>query len=201
MVVKNRRALHAADTKRALVSAAHRLFARRGYAATSLDEICERAGVTKGALYHHFSGKQELFAAVYDELGQELVREGSAAADPRSDLVQQLRDAAQAFLDVCTGPGARRIIAESTGVLGWEGCRAMDERFTLGLLRSALESGVAEGLLHSDSPASLARLLVGLFNEAAMVVASAEDPKQARREVGGELDGILVALGGLSPTR
>lgn len=79
----SRRAAHAADTRRALITAARRLFSRRGYAGTSLDEVCERARVTKGALYHHFQNKEDLFIAVLEEVEADFVRAGTAAVSPR----------------------------------------------------------------------------------------------------------------------
>ena len=81
MVVKSRRADHAADTRRALVTSARRLFGQRGYTATSLDDICDRAGVTKGALYHHFRNKEDLFVEALEQVEEDLVRAGAADAN------------------------------------------------------------------------------------------------------------------------
>jgi AcrR family transcriptional regulator len=194
MELKSRRALHAADTRQALLTGARRCFARHGYAATSLDEICERARVTKGALYHHFAGKEDLFLAVYDDLGQELVRFGAAAADGIDDQWQQLRVAGQAYLKVCARPDVRAIILEAPVVLGWERCRQIDRQYSLGQLEAALEAAVAAGMVTSASPARLAELLAAMFSEAAMAVAASGGSDDAREEVGRELDLLLAAL-------
>ena len=194
MELKSRRAEHAADTRRALVRAARRLFARRGYVATSLDDICERAGVTKGALYHHFAGKEDLFCAAYDDLGEELVRFGAAAADPSADQWEQLRAGGQAYLEVCARPDVRGLILEAPAVLGWRRCREIDRKYSLGQLEIALTTAVDAGMLVSASPARLAALLTAMFSEAAMAVAAASNPEQARDEIGRELDGVLAAL-------
>src|SRR5437867_10852268 len=100
-MVNSRRADHAADTRRALVHGARRLFSRNGYAATSLDEVCERARVTKGALYHHFANKQDLFAAVLDAVEADFVQSGAAAAADDNDVWDALQSAATGFLEVC----------------------------------------------------------------------------------------------------
>ena len=194
MELKSRRAVHAADTRRALISAARGCFARQGYTSTTLDDVCDRALVTKGALYHHFQGKAELFSAVYDELGEELVRAGAAAANASDDQWEQLRAGGQAYLRVCARPDVRRIIIEAPVVLGWQACREIDRRHSLGQLETALETAVGAGLLDSGAPRRLAQLLAAMFSEAAMDVAASDHPERAKREVARELDGILAAL-------
>src|SRR2546428_4110490 len=110
---KSRRAEHAADTRHALVLAARRTFARLGYASTSLDDVCDRARVTKGALYHHFRNKEDLFAAVLDEVEADFVAAGSAAVAPGTDFVTSLQVAGHGFLEVCTRTDTRRIVIEA----------------------------------------------------------------------------------------
>src|SRR5437660_3961614 len=109
-MVNSRRADHAADTRRALVHAARRLFSRNGYSATSLDEVCERARVTKGALYHHFTNKQDLFGAVLDDVEADFVRAGATAVTDDSDVWDALQAAATGFLEVCGRNDTRRIV-------------------------------------------------------------------------------------------
>lgn len=194
MEVKSRRAEHAADTRRALVTAARRLISKRGYAATSLDDVCERARVTKGALYHHFRNKEDLFVAVLEEVESDFVEAGAAAVAPNVDVWDALRAAGDAFLEVCARADTRRIIVEAPAVLGWERCRDVEHGQALGLLHSALERAVADGLLTTSSPAVLAQLLTALFNEAGMIVANAADTATARADAGRELDRILTGL-------
>ena len=194
MEVKSLRSAHAADTRRALVTAARRLFSQRGYTAVSLDEICRRARVTKGALYHHFHNKEYLFVAVLEEVEQDFVRAGSAAVTSGGDLAETLLSAGGAFLGICARPENRRIVIEAPAVLGWQRCREVEGAHALGLLRAALEEAVAQGQLDCDAPAVLAQLLVALFNEAGMIVAAAAEPEAATRQTSRELERVLSGL-------
>src|SRR5260221_7974126 len=126
MEVKPRRAEHAADTRRALVVAARRLMAKHGYAATNLDDVCDRARVTKGALYHHFRNKEDLFVAVLEEVETDFVDAGAAAVDADLDVWDALRASGAAFLEVCTRADTRRIVVEAPAILGWERCRDVE---------------------------------------------------------------------------
>ena len=200
MVVKSRKADHAADTRRALVASARRLFGQRGYTATSLDDVCERAGVTKGALYHHFRNKEDLFVDALEEVEEDLVRAGAAKVQPTLDLWDGLRAASGGFLDACSRPGNRRIIMEAPAVLGWQRCRELEDRHGVALLRSSLEHAAAGGTIASRNPGVLAQLLVGLFNEAGTIVASASDPESTRAAVSEELDALIHGLSLTSPT-
>jgi AcrR family transcriptional regulator len=192
--VKSRRSQHTADTRTALIKAARRLFGDRGYAAVSLDEVCRRARVTKGALYHHFENKEDLFLAVYEQVEEDLLSAGTQATEGSADLWGQLSAAGRGFLDVCIRPDARQIILEAPAVLGWAKTRAAEERSALGQLHAGLEAAVAAGMLESSSPGLLAQLLFALFHEAGMAVAAAEDPARAKTEVGAELDRVLYGL-------
>jgi len=195
MQPQSRQAEHAADTRRALIEAARRLFSRRGYAGTSLDDVCQRARVTKGALYHHFRNKEDLFVAVLEQVEGEFVEAGSARADPAADVWQKLRAAGRSFLEACTRSNTRRIVLEAPAVLGWQRCRDIEGEHVVRLMRAALEEAVGNGLLRSDHPGVLAQLLVALFNEASMIVAGAPDPEAARRAASRELDTIIAGLG------
>lgn len=188
------RDVHAADTRRVLVKAARRLFNERGYAATSLDEVCRLARVTKGALYHHFDNKEDLFRAVLEQVEGEFVQAGATAGDPAADIWERLQAAAVSFLDACAGSNSRRIVLEAPAVLGWQACRDLEAHYVVDRLATALESAAAEGIVRSDDPKLLAQLLVALLNEAAMQVAEAHDPQAARRAVVKELNAIIDGL-------
>src|SRR5437660_9704327 len=112
-LVKSRRSQHTADTRAALCKAARRLFAQRGYGAVSLDEVCRRARVTKGALYHHFENKQDLFLAVYEQVEDDLLRAGENAVADDADFWSQLSAVGRAFLDVCARSDTRQIILDA----------------------------------------------------------------------------------------
>jgi len=192
--VKSRRSQHSEDTRAALIKSARRLFSERGYAAVSLDEVCDRARVTKGALYHHFRNKADLFAAVLQQVEAGFVEAGAAAVRPGADLWQALPAAGVALLDACARPDVRRIVVEGPAVLGWERCREIENDHAVGLLQAALERAVEDGSLESGSPAVLAQLLGALFNEAGMIVAGSDDPHAARPTVSAELDRVISSL-------
>jgi AcrR family transcriptional regulator len=194
MAVKSRRAKHSADTRQALVAAARRLWGQRGSGATSLDEVCARAGVTKGALYHHFRNKEDLFLAVYAQVEDDLVRAGAARADQVSDRWDQLRTAGEGFLEVCARPDTRRVILEAPAVLGWEQARAVERDHALGLLETAVREAATAGLVDSTSPHVLAQLLSAVFHEAGMIVAGAGTDEDLHERVKKELGIVLSRL-------
>src|SRR6478735_12538626 len=141
----SRRQQYSASTKRALVDVAEQLFTESGYAATSLDAIVAGARVTKGALYHHFSGKQALFEAVFERVEDDAARAIQKALKGHRDPWEKATAGLRAFLTVVQEPTYRRIvIQEGPAVLGYERFREQEERSTLGIVqdivRSVLES-------------------------------------------------------------
>jgi AcrR family transcriptional regulator len=183
-----------------LMVAARELFAQRGYAAVGTEEIVQRAGVTRGALYHHFrGGKEELFRAVLIQLSaettQQVMQAAAAAADPWEALVI----GANAFLDASVTPEVQRImLVDGPSVLGWDVWRAADSDYALGLLEQALQRAIDAGRLIDQPARALAHVLIGALDEAAMVVARAEDPERAREEMGQTLQRLLEGLRGPS---
>jgi AcrR family transcriptional regulator len=192
--VKSRRSQHTADTRTALLKAARRLFAKRGYANVSLDEVCAAARVTKGAMYHHFESKHDLFLSVYEAVEADLLHAGVAAVSDDADFWTQLSAAGRGFLDVCARADTRQIILDAPAVLGWAKARAAEERSALGQLQAGIEAAVEAGVLDSSAPAVLAHLLFALFHEAGMTVAGSADAESARAEVSTELDRLLFGL-------
>jgi AcrR family transcriptional regulator len=193
MAMASRRARHAADTRQGLVDEARKLFARRGYHAASLDEVCDQAEVTKGALYHHFANKEALFLAVLDDVEKDLVRAGTTASESTGDMWDQVRIGCQAFLDACVHPNTGRILIEARTALVWERARQIERRY-LDVLGDMLANAAAEGIIETTRPAILAQMLFGLFAESASMIARAPDPSVERHDVGQELDTILAGL-------
>jgi AcrR family transcriptional regulator len=185
-------------TTAALLEAARELFAARGYAAVGTEEIVQRAGVTRGALYHHFKGgKEDLFRAalvqISAETAQYVIRAAAATEDPWEALVV----GADAFLDACAKPEVQRImLVDGPSVLGWEVWRAADGDYALSLLEAALQRAIDAGRLIEQPPRALAHVLLGALDEAAMVVARADDPEQARAEMGQTVRRPLEGLRG-----
>lgn len=178
-----------------MIRTARRRFARWGYAATSLDDVCEQARVTKGALYHHFRNKEDLFTAVLDAVEREFVAAGASAVTPDADLIGALQAAGRAFLEVCARSDVRLIVVEAPAVLGWAKCREIEDGYGAGLLRSALRAAGEQGAAVTRTPDVLAQLLVGVFNEAGMLVATADDPAATTAAVVDDLDRLIAGLG------
>jgi AcrR family transcriptional regulator len=185
-------------TRAALVGAARPLFAERGYAGVGTEEIVRAAGLTRGALYHQFRDKQELFAAVFEQVEAEVTQgtAQAAAASGTTDPLAALRIGADAWLEACTEPEVRRIVLlDGPAVLGWERWREIGMRYGLGLVEGALQAAVDAGRLEPQPVRGLAHVLIGAIDEAALYVATADDQEAARAEVGAVLDRLLTVLG------
>jgi AcrR family transcriptional regulator len=195
MNVKSRRVAQSEATRAALVRAARKLFAARGYAAVATEEIVRRAGVTRGALYHHFRDKRDLFRAVVEQLEQEMVEKIAAAALRESDPWRAQQVALDAFLDVCLEPDVQRItLTDAPSVLGLEAWREIEARYGLALVRAGLQLVMEAGLIEEQPLDPLAHLILGALGEAGLVIARAEDPKAARAEVGASVERLLDGL-------
>jgi AcrR family transcriptional regulator len=200
MAVNSRRAEHIQDTRAALLRAARELFAEKGFAGTGTEEIVARARVTRGALYHHFRDKADLFRAVMQavagELAQRLVTQQlSRAAGDAASAWDQLREGFQAFLDACTGSDFQRIVlVDGPAVLGHGAWSDLVERHGLGLLRTWLQQAIDDGQIDPLPVEPLARLLAALIGEASLYIAQAPQPDRARREAGATMDRILTGL-------
>jgi AcrR family transcriptional regulator len=200
-VKRTKHAERSEATRAALVAAARPLFADRGYAHVGTEEIVRAAGVTRGALYHQFRDKEELFAAVVEQLEQELAQRTGAAAMATQrpgapDPLAELRAGADAWLEGCTEPEIQRIVLlDGPAVLGWERWREIGMRYSIGMVESVLQAAIDVGQLEPAPVRPLAHVLMGAIDEAALYVATAEDPRAARVEVATVLDRLLAALG------
>lgn len=184
-----------ATTRGALIEAARRLFAERGYAAVGTEEIVRDAGVTRGALYHHFSGKKELLAAAYEQIEREIAEQVTSGVSPGAGPLETLSEGAQLFLDRCLEPEVQRIaLLDAPAVLGWEQWREIGARYGLGLIAALLTAGIESGEVRRQPVDPLAHALLGALDEVAMLVARAEDPAAARAEAGETLSGLIGAL-------
>ena len=183
------------ETREALISTARDLFGQRGFAAVGTEEIARSAGLTRGALYHHFASKDELFRAVYEAVERDLMERIAATAVAAADPVQALRAGARAFLDSCEDAALRRIaLIDAPSVLGWEQWREIGMRYGLGLVQATLEAAMEGGMIERQPVRPLAHLLLGSIDEAGMLVARADDGGCTKREVTAAVDRYLDAL-------
>jgi AcrR family transcriptional regulator len=186
----------AARTRGALVAAARELFAEQGFAATSRDAIAARAGVTRGALYHHFDSKTALAAAVVAALQTELVARVVSAARDGVDVRDQLHRGCRAYMDACADPTVARIVVEAPAVLGVSACRALDAEACLPLLEDAFARARDESMEVPGDPDVAAILLLGFLNEAASIVAATPFNRARREAVTRTVDAFLAKLFG-----
>jgi AcrR family transcriptional regulator len=202
MAVKSRQEERSEATRAELIAVARRLFGERGYAAVGTEEIVRAAGVTRGALYHHFDSKLELLAVVYEQIEQELTERIAARAfagenAPQSPL-EALHLGAELFLDACLEPEVQRIVLlDAPAALGWERWREVASRYGLGLIEASLQAAMDDGSISPQPVRPLAHLLMGALDEAALMVARAGDDGATRREVGDTLSRLLDGLAAL----
>ncbi len=182
----SRRAAYSASTKRALVDVAEQLFTNNGYASTSLDAIVAGARVTKGALYHHFSGKQALFEAVFERVETDAARDIQKSLKGQRDPWDKARAGLRTFLAVVQEPRYRRIVVqEGPSVLGHERYREQEERSTFAnvvdILRSVLEAG--KWNLDEEMVQTFSRIFFGAMSSAGESVAGSDDGLAAAERV------------------
>jgi len=183
------------STKAQLVAVARELFATRGYQAVPADEIVRAAGVTRGALYHHYGDKQGLFRAVVEELEREITADVDAAFQRAPDLATGMVTALDVFLDACMRDDVRQIsLTDAPAVLGWGVWREIEAEHGLGLLVDILTRGVEHGLLAPQPVRALAQLALAAVMEAARMIADADEPDVARAEAQQVLGTWFAAL-------
>ena len=177
------KAAQALETRGKLERVARKLFAARGFASVSAEEIVAAAHVTRGALYHHYDGKEGLFEAVVDTLMQEVHAKLKGSASGASDPLQAIERGISVFLKVCTEPSVQNVLlVDAPAVLGWPKWREMDAKYGFGLLKSALATAMQAGLIRKQNVDILTHILLGALIETAMVVARSDDPANARGE-------------------
>ncbi|MFF0492998.1 TetR/AcrR family transcriptional regulator [Nocardia sp. NPDC004068] len=185
-------------TRAALEQAGRRLFAERGYAGVSAAEIVAAAGVTRGALQHHYGDKRGLFVAVLEQLEAdntaEITRAVAELPDP-ADLRAAMAAGLRAFLTLCRRPETLRIaMSDGPAVLGWQGWRELESRHGLGLITGMLEEADRAGLIAHAPVRVLAQLILSAVTEAGMIIAHAEDPETAALQTE---QSVLLLLSGV----
>ncbi len=182
-------------TRAKLIAIARDIFARDGYAHAATEDIVKVAGVTRGALYHHFTNKDDLFRAVVEDIQAEIagriVDESEKAPDSWAELIA----GCHAFLAASIDPKLQRILLiDAPAVLGWEAWRKLDAEYGTRLLREILEVLQHQGIINPRSMEALVHLLTGAMNEASLWIAQSSQPQQALAEAQAELETLLTAL-------
>jgi AcrR family transcriptional regulator len=189
-----------AATRTALIAAARPLFAEQGFAAVGTETIVRAAGVTRGALYHQFADKTELFAAVVEAVEQDVMarimrrlteQAGGEAVDPLDELIR----GASAWLDACAEPAVQRILLiDAPAVLGWERYREIGTRYSVGVVEAVLTEAVRVGRIAEQPVSPLAHIIVGALDEGALMIARSDDQATAREQVGDALEQLIGGL-------
>ncbi|RNM13666.1 TetR/AcrR family transcriptional regulator [Nocardioides pocheonensis] len=193
----SRRQQYSASTKRALVDVATRLFTEQGYAATSLDQVVAGARVTKGALYHHFSGKQGVFEAAFEQVERDASKRIRKALRGSRDPWEKALIGLRAFLEIVQDPSYQRVvIQEGPAILGYERFREQEERSSYGLVqdmvRDVLEDSTYD--LSEEMLETFTRIFFGAMSAAGESVSSAADPRLAVARVETAIAFILTGL-------
>lgn len=198
MNVKRRtQADRTAATRTALVGAARQLFAAQGFAGVGTEAIVREAAVTRGALYHHFTDKTELFAAVLENVEREVSQHlaNVAGADAEAGFHHVMMSAFEAWLDACEQPDVQRIVlVDGPSVLGWTRWREICQPHVLGLIQAVLTQGMAAGDVVQQPVVPASHALIAIADEAAMYVVSADDRAAARREMMDVTRRLLASL-------
>jgi AcrR family transcriptional regulator len=179
-------------TRRRLLDSARELFTERGYHETPIEQVFEAAGVSRGALYHHFDNKQDLFAAVLEEVEAEVADAVSQAAAGAGTVTDALRAGCLMYLDLAFDPAVRQIaLIDAPSALGWEKWRAVEARHGYALLAAAIQHEADEGRLNHELVEYRARSLLATLIELGLMISRSGDPARARALAGRALEDLL----------
>ncbi len=203
-------------TRDALLSAAREEFGAQGYADTAVDEIVRRAGVTKGAFYHHFSGKEELFLRVFEDVKKELSRgafivhvehEPFIKSEPQTrklkrfseqsntEVWHELLERCRLYIEYHLDPRVRRIVLiDAHWVLSWDERQRIESEYGIVLLRADLRRAMHRGIIQKLPLRVLAIILVGALNEACLLIVNASNPGTALDEAITIIESLLEGL-------
>jgi AcrR family transcriptional regulator len=199
MTTRRTQAERRAQTRADLLAAARTLFAKNGYAAVSLEEIVRAAGVTRGALYHHFKDKQDLFRNIVLQIEQEIDERMLSTGGPNLSGLERFRVAVRVFLEACTQPDVGRILLiDGPSVLGWQEWREIDAAPALRMIEDGLAELAAHGWIAPQPFKPLAHLIYGALIEAGLYLANTPDPANELPQMHTSLEHLLSATLGWS---
>ena len=185
----------AESTRQRLIAVARELFASHGYQDTSVQEVLDRSGVSRGALYHHFQSKEALFEAVLEEVERELADAIIQASAEATTGGAALRAGSAAFFESAKDPAIRQIVlVDAPNAVGWSTWRAIDTRYGFGLLKAAFRSEAEEGRLPLDLADAYAHILLAALLELGLHIANATDSTRAQQQAQQAIDTLLTRL-------
>ena len=193
MTVKNNKKIEQGEKTTAnLVKTARRLFSQKGYANTSTEEIVRLAGVTRGALYHHFNGKKGLFMAVFDDAQIDIANRLLKVLNKLGDPWERFIAANYTFLKACMDPEIQQIVAiDAPAILGWQEWRRIDAIRTTRLLKDVLLNLISDGIIKPLPIEALVHFIGGAANELAIWIAQSKDPLKALEEACSTMETVL----------
>jgi len=183
-------------TRRDLVDAGRALFVEKGYFETSISDLVTRSGVgTRGAFYHHFKDKAELFRAVFEEVERDLTLRSLASPPHGADAWEKLSVGMRGFLESALEPEVQHVmLIDGPVVLGWRTLRSIQEGNSIALINKMVHEAIAEGIIDDQPVGELTHLLVAAVEEAALLVAHADRPAKARARAAKVLDRLLLSF-------
>jgi AcrR family transcriptional regulator len=191
----NKRVDQGRETRDRIVEVATRLFAERGYDATSIEAVLEETGASRGSLYHHFASKEALFEAAFAAVETSIGERVIAAVADASDATEELRAGCRAWIGLACDPVVQRIVLiDAPSILGWERWREIEEQYALGLLKAALQAEADAGHVRADLVDVFAHMLLATMNELALLIARADDQAAAQRMAVEAVDELLGRL-------
>jgi AcrR family transcriptional regulator len=194
-VAVNQRVEQGQATRAALIDVATGLFATNGYEATAIPAVLDAAGVSRGALYHHFNSKEALFEAVLQAVEAQATLKVTRAARGATDPLDGLRRGCAAYLAMCRDPVVRRIsLIDAPAVVGWERWREIDEQYSFGLIKAAIAAIAADGRVKPELVDVMAHVVLAALLEVALLVARADEGRLAIRRGQEAVDELLTAL-------
>jgi AcrR family transcriptional regulator len=192
---KQSKAKQSEATIRKLLEVGREMFAKQGYAQTATEELVREAGVTRGALYHHFNSKEGLFRAVFEQVQKEIAEKVENSGGKGQGLWDDLVNGCKAFLETSLDRQVQQIVLiDAPAVLGWEEWRRSDAENSLRSLKAVLASLMYEQYMDALPVEALAHLLSGAMNEAALWIARADEPQKALEDATTTLEHLLEPL-------
>ncbi len=183
-----------AETRAKLIAAARRAFASQGYAAVSMDDLCAEAGLTRGALYHHFGSKEGLLEAVVRQMNDEVNEGLEQLYAQETDVWSGFRACNRRYLEMALEPEFQRIVLRDAPAVLGERLREIDAEGAVGPMRDNIAELIASGVIAPLDPEALARTINGAILDAAIWIANSERPDEVLPRAAGAIEAMVMGL-------